>query len=316
MKPFSLNEHPHVAILYLSASLAMLRVTSNTPEKWKPKQCVKVTPSTFQEMSGDLSQQIAKHIINLVAPFPPGSIVHDNACGKGVISQEIIEATDSIPNTSQDVFIHATDFSQLMVDECRNLAISRGWTSRMWVERMGMQDLTFSDETFSHSFTNFAIFALSDPEAAKAAEHIHRSLRKGGTAFLTVWAETPTAVALTEAHWTTRSRTDDLQLFSKLYWHQDTHVRKVLVDAGFPDDQVEISQKEVFMDIRDMDRWSQVVWTLAGRPADGWMEKDEDMWEEATKLIKESIRQSKGFQVTETGECGMRCVVNIAVATK
>ena len=316
MKPFSLNEHPHVAILYLSASLAMLRVTSNTPEKWKPKQCVKVTPSTFQEMSGDLSQQIAKHIINHVAPFPPGSIVHDNACGKGVISQEIIEATDSIPNTSQDVFIHATDFSQLMVDECRNLAISRGWTSRMKVERMGMQDLTFPDETFSHSFTNFAIFALSDPEAAKAAEHIHRSLRKGGTAFLTVWAETPTAVALTGAHRTTRSRTDDLPLFSKLYWHQDTHVRKVLVDAGFPDDQVEISQKEVFMDIRDMDRWSQVVWTLTGRPADGWMEKDEDMWEEATKLIRESIRQSKGFQVTETGECGMRCVVNIAVATK
>jgi hypothetical protein len=88
----------------------MLRVTSNTPEKWKPKQCVKATPSTFQEMSGDLSQQIAKHIITLVAPFPPGFMIHDNACGKGVISQEIIEATDSIPNTSQDVFIHPLIF--------------------------------------------------------------------------------------------------------------------------------------------------------------------------------------------------------------
>jgi hypothetical protein len=160
-----------------------------------------------------------------------------------------------------------------MVDECQNLAISRGWTSRMKVEKMGMQDLTAPDETFSHFLTNFAIFALSDLEAVKVAAHIHLSLWNGGIAFLTIWAETPTAVALTEAHRTTRSRTDDLPLFSKLYWHQDAHVRKVLVDVGFLDGQVEISQKEVFMDIRDMDRWSQVVWTLAGRLGDGWGER-------------------------------------------
>jgi hypothetical protein len=103
-------------------------------------------------MSGDLSQQIAKHIINLVAPFLLGSIVHDNACGKGVVSQEILKATQLALDTWPDIFIIATDLSQLVVNECQTLAISRGRTSQIKVEKIVMQDLTVADGTFSHSF--------------------------------------------------------------------------------------------------------------------------------------------------------------------
>jgi ubiquinone/menaquinone biosynthesis C-methylase UbiE len=54
-----------------------------------------------------------------------------------------------------------------------------------------MQDLTFPDEMFTHSFTNFAIFSLPDNEAARAASHIYRTLKPGGTAAITTWAEAP-----------------------------------------------------------------------------------------------------------------------------
>lgn len=113
-----------------------------------------------------------------------------------------------------------------------------------------MQDLSFLDETFSHSITNFAIFSLPDPEAAQAASHIHRTLQKDGTAVLTVWAESPTSETLQATHHATRSRTDSLPMFTRLYWKKASHVRKVLIDAGISEDKVDILKQEVYLILR------------------------------------------------------------------
>jgi ubiquinone/menaquinone biosynthesis C-methylase UbiE len=297
----------------------MLRIANQTPGKWRPKQCVKVNSSTFSELAGNGSEKIAKHITSLVAPFASGAVIHDNACGKGVVSKEVIAA--SLPESviTQDLVIHATDLSPAMVKDCQELAVEKGWTGppiQMKSELMAMQDLTFPDETFSHSFTNFAIFALQDPEAAKAASHIYRTLQRGGKAFLTVWAESPTSETLQATHHATRSRTDSLPMFSRLYWKEHSHIRKVLLEAGFSEDSIDITQQEVYIDIKDLNQWSQVAWTLAGRPAEGWEEKDEERWEGATSMIREGIQKSKGFQTLEGGGCQIRCVVNVAVAKK
>lgn len=297
----------------------MLRVANQAPEKWKPNQCVEVNGDVFSELAGNGSQKIAKHIINLVAPFPPGSIIHDNACGKGIVSKEIMAVARPEPDGTQDIVIHATDLAPAMVEECQALAIEKGWNewpTELKSELMAMQDLTFPDETFSHSFTNFAIFALPDPEAARAASHIYRTLQEGGTAILTLWSQTPSRDTLEAAHHATRSRIDPLPMFTKLYWWEQSHIRKVLNEAGFSDDKIEISQKEVHIDLGDLNRWSQVAWTLVGRPADGWEEKDEVRWDEATTMLQEGMRKSKGFKTLHGGRFQIRALVNVAVARK
>jgi hypothetical protein len=206
-----------------------------------------------------------------------------------------------------------------MVEECQALAVEKGWTewpTELKSQVMAMQDLKFPDETFSHSFTNFAIFGLADPEAAKAATHIYRTLQKGGTAILTVWKETPSYDALQAAHYATRSRTDLLPLFLRIHWHEQSHIRKVLLEAGFSDERIEIYQKEVCIELGDLSRWSQVAWTLVGRPAEGWEEKDEERWDNATNILREDMRKSKGFKTLDGGGFQMRCLVNVAVARK
>jgi hypothetical protein len=99
----------------------MLRAVNQAPEKWKPKQCVEVNSAVLS------SQKIAKHIMGLLFPFPPGSFIHDNACGKGVISKDII---DFPPDGTQDISIHATDLFPAMVEECHALAAEKDGLGR------------------------------------------------------------------------------------------------------------------------------------------------------------------------------------------
>jgi ubiquinone/menaquinone biosynthesis C-methylase UbiE len=294
----------------------MLRTPAHSPpDKFKPKQCVDLTSAVFAEVSGNASQQLAKYIVSLVGPFPPHSIIHDNACGKGVVSKEVMEvATDK-----QSITIHATDLSEIMVDECKALAIERGWTASpklMTSQVMAMQDLTFPDKTFTHSIMNFAMFAMDPPDALKATKHVYRTLREDGVAVITVWEETATGDAMQEAHNTTRSTDTILPVLSRSYWKHHSHIRKVLAEAGFSDDKIEITKRQVDIEVKDMDRWSNIMWTLIGRPVGGWQEGDEEKWDTATAFIREHCRKSKDFYIMADGESRIRNYVNVIVARK
>ena len=102
----------------------MLRIADQAPEKWKPKQCIEATTAVFSEMAGNGSQKIAKHIISSLAPFSPGSVIHDNACGKGIVAKEIVALP---PKNTQDMSVYATDLAPAMVEECQALAAEKGW---------------------------------------------------------------------------------------------------------------------------------------------------------------------------------------------
>lgn len=295
----------------------MLRTARwSTPEKWKPRQCVPINSAVFTELSGNASQQLAKHIVNQIGPFPPGSVVHDNACGKGVVSKEVMEMACS---SGQGITIHATDLSKVMVKECQALAIEKGWTSwpmQMTSEVMAMEDLKFTDNTFTHSIMNLAMFLLDPEDALKAATHVYRTLREDGVAVITVWEETPTDDAVQAAHSTTRSTSTILPVLSRSHWKYHSHIRKVLTEAGFLDDKIEITKRMVDIEVKDMDRWSNVMWTLIGRPTEGWQEGDEEEWATATAIVREHCRNSKDFRTTADGECRIRNWVNVTVARK
>jgi hypothetical protein len=53
--------------------------------KWKPKQCVEIKPSVFLELAPGAGPYLATHLLDLCPKIVPGSIIHDNACGAGVV---------------------------------------------------------------------------------------------------------------------------------------------------------------------------------------------------------------------------------------
>ena len=48
----------------------------------------------MQELMGDVTPQIALHCMNLVAPMASASVLLDNGCGNGGVTQAVIETQE------------------------------------------------------------------------------------------------------------------------------------------------------------------------------------------------------------------------------
>lgn len=115
-------------------------------EKWKLKQCIEIKPSVFLELAPGASPYIAARLLDLCPKIVPSSIIHDNACGAGVVTNEIMEAIPSAANSNNGVSIHATDIFPEMVEACQTRVHERGWSDTVSMSLVGMQDLIFPDE--------------------------------------------------------------------------------------------------------------------------------------------------------------------------
>jgi ubiquinone/menaquinone biosynthesis C-methylase UbiE len=211
----------------------MLR-TAPGGEKLKPKQCIEINSSVFQELDPGASQKIANHLLVLCPPVDPGSVIHDNVSGPGVVTGEVMKAD----NDPSGISIYATSLSQEMVEACQKNAVESGWSDAVIVSLMAMKDLMFTDNSFTHSFTNFAIFSIPDNEAAQAASHIYRTLKPGRTAAIATWAEALHKEVLQSIHQATRGTTSSLPTFKNAQWQEPAHLQHVLQRAGFSADKI------------------------------------------------------------------------------
>lgn len=284
--------------------------------EWKPRQCVELSPSVYGELATNSSQKVAFHLMKLCPPFIPGSIIHDNACGTGVVTAEIMNNLPISTKSGANILIHATDLSPSMVEACATKIRENGWQDVATTSLMAMQDLSFPPETFTHSITNFAIFSLSDADATQAARQIFQTLRLGGTAILTTWGEVAHRPILEDLHRSTRVATKPLPTLEAIRWEDISHLNDVLENAGFEKSKIRLEQLEIEVEIGDLKRWSQVLWTIMGRPESGWVKRDEEVWGEVTMAIEERMERSRGFRRNATGDARVRAVVNIAIATK
>ncbi|CZR66286.1 uncharacterized protein PAC_16187 [Phialocephala subalpina] len=305
----------------------MLRTQNSHPsEEFKPKQCIPITVAVFKELVGTTTQKVASRIIEELAPFPSGSVIHDNACGHGVVTSSIV---DSLPKSISDssrgeeekegdkTTIHATDLSPLMVTSTKSTAEMQSWSNyaNLHISEMPMQSLTFPPNTFNFSFTNFGIFCLSDSLALTAAQHVHRTLKPGGKAILTLWSQkTPHHDVLMRTHQKTRN-TDTVLPSRQDRWHGETFLVDLLVEAGFDRGKVEVREVDVVVDVEDLKRRCEISWSLVGAPEEGWVREDEERWEEALGLLEEGMRGMDSWQDDDQG--GHYVVgVNVFVAKK
>jgi ubiquinone/menaquinone biosynthesis C-methylase UbiE len=63
-------------------------------------------------------QYIAAYLLELCPKFTPASVIQDNACGAGVVTNEIMKVITKAANSTSGISIHATDLSPEMVEVC------------------------------------------------------------------------------------------------------------------------------------------------------------------------------------------------------
>jgi ubiquinone/menaquinone biosynthesis C-methylase UbiE len=120
---------------------------------FQPKQITQYRAQHLTELQGDVSETVIRYSLDLLPPFAAGSVVHDNACGSGAVTETVME------KSPPDIHIYATDINPEFVNGCASLAGKHGWPVETAV--MSAQELTFPDEKFTHTFTSFAFHCVS-----------------------------------------------------------------------------------------------------------------------------------------------------------
>jgi ubiquinone/menaquinone biosynthesis C-methylase UbiE len=112
-----------------------------------PKQMYPKTAALFEAIIGTTSEDVNQHIFtHLFPPFPPDSLIHDNGCGSGQVTSEIMAT-----HPPSSIRIIATDANIYQVDGCQAKVDANQWPVETLVMRA--QELTFPDNYFTHSFT-------------------------------------------------------------------------------------------------------------------------------------------------------------------
>jgi ubiquinone/menaquinone biosynthesis C-methylase UbiE len=134
-----------------------------------PKQRLSLTPALMQELMGDASLQVARTCVALVPPMTSSSLLLDNACGNGVVTEAVMEV-----QRPGNFIIHATDMNPKMCEATAALAASKGWSNNVGTAAMPSESLEFDSDTFTHSFSNFIVNQAQDPD--KVVANIYRTL--------------------------------------------------------------------------------------------------------------------------------------------
>lgn len=282
---------------------------------FKPKQHITLSTADLIELQGDGSQQAIRATLKNYTPaFETASIIHDNACGAGAVTESIMTSEPAPPS---GIKIHATDIDANFVAGTKAVVESKGWPVTTAV--MDARSVSFTSDFFTHSFTAFAFHCM--PEGEKAGKEIYRTLKPGGTAIAMIWTTMPHVRVLQEAHWTTRGRDGPMPAFlpdEPLFTGED--LVNLLKSGGFK----EVETHELHIKVRignrtgDMERWAQLAWSYLGRLSgpEEWKRDDEAKWDEAIRYITEGLQQDGRTERGADGSVFMKFVASVAVAKK
>jgi ubiquinone/menaquinone biosynthesis C-methylase UbiE len=146
----------------------------------------------FYQQSTRVTAAIADYGLTLLQPpLTADSIIHDNACGPGVVSFVIADRFAASEDSASHTIprIYGTDLAPGMLTAMDSEIQSRGggWAGRISTKLLDARDLRdFEDGKFTHSITNFGI--MVDEDGANIAAEIYRTLKPDcGVALVTTW---------------------------------------------------------------------------------------------------------------------------------
>jgi SAM-dependent methyltransferase len=268
-----------------------------------PKQAAKFDGAFLSELQGNVSEEIARYILTITPALKPGSKIHDNGCGYGAATGEIMAA-----NPSAGFDITATDVNPSWLGQLKAKAEAENWPVK--TEIMDACELTLPDASFDFSITDFVFMGLKDP--VQAAKHIRRTLKPGGVAAVSVWELMTWREAMMKAHYKTRGADAPCPPFL-IHSLTSTELKSILVDAGWA--SVKYEEKVVWLKTNDLERWVKLAWSFLATPVGGWTETDEEKWDEALKEVIQSLETMEGYEVVD-GEHRLKMVAYIAIHEK
>ncbi|KAM0242132.1 hypothetical protein ACHAP5_007369 [Fusarium lateritium] len=285
----------------------------NAPESdrtFSPKQALVPTPALYGEIVGDGMEQLAAVSISCVEPLgTTEAIVHDVGCGLGAATSAVATSFKS-----ENVAIKGTDINEDVLEAYRQNIAQNKWPAGAF--KMDASALDFSDETFTHSIGSALIFVLPN-DGVDAMKEMYRTLKPGGVAIVNSWAYTPTLPAIHAACKKTRPADTPLPRQGLEKWEDAEALRDVVIIGGFSPDKVSLHQKDVHVTIGDLKRFSTMIWSfIAGTSTAGWLESDEEKWDEAVDAVVEALTLTKGFEKLEGGKNKIMFQANVAVAIK
>lgn len=219
-----------------------------------------------------------------------------------------------------DILIKATDVADQALTAYTIAADKRGaeeWPASAWETRkMNACDLAFDDESFTHSLMSLVVGALPN-RGIGAMEQVFRTLKPGGIAIINWWSYLPNIAALRAASEATRLSDTPRMLAIAEDWSAED-LRRTMEAAGFAAENVAVHEINVPISCPDgVRQFSFMLWSfLGGSTSAGWLQSDEEYWDEAIAILDNKFRESDNFEEFEDGSAQLVFKAVIAVATK
>jgi ubiquinone/menaquinone biosynthesis C-methylase UbiE len=275
--------------------------TTPTPAPGTAAAAFDKASEVYERMTGGCTREVAKFLLTLDPKVDSSSVILDNACGTGLVTEEIIQqfSDDAKPK------IFAADLAPSMVANFEAKAKGRGWIvdgdaddgSALAVSVMDAENLTYPDNMFTHSYTNLGFPFFSNGE--KAAGHVHRTLRPGGAAFICTWKSLGYLRPLHAAQRAVRPTSTLWEPPMPKDWYTQEKLAHVLVAAGFQREKIRILTKSVGYRGKDLEDLLDILRTgFLGQVTNGWSEEEKEHWlKELTNALTEEEKESASLEM-------------------
>ena len=78
-----------------------------------------------------------------------------------------------------------------------------------------------------------------------------------------------------------------------------------------------LERANVVIEVEDLSTWEEHTWSVLGRTESGWLESDEEYWDNAIEIFRETLRQQEGVEILENGRSArLTCWAWLAIAEK
>lgn len=260
-----------------------------TPKEWNT--LFNKAASNYEKQSAGVTRLLGQQVLPLLPPVTTSSIVHDNACGPGVITSEII--TQASKAGIEPPTIYATDFNKGMIDVLQSTIDARNLKT-VTAQVMDGSDLSlFEDDKFTHSITNFGIFAF--PDAVAGAKHIFRTLKPGGVAAITTWKYPGNIFFIN--HVLQELAPGLEEWFPVREWTQEARLRSIIEEGGFEKDKIEFVEKGTLWSIADFETTVELFdGPFWDHSKSGLNEEQKAGWLDAVKKVLKA-RKGKGIDM-------------------
>lgn len=286
---------------------------SESTNTFKPRQAFAPTPQLYDELVGDAMKDLAKATITEIPPIGPGSVILDAGCGTGAGTAAIIESLG--PGVAAHISIKGTDIDKNALSVYEARANEKSWPVEAVQADSGKLDI-FSDATFTHALNNISLHFLPD-DGVPAVREMYRTLKPGGFAMFNSWASIPNMAPLRAANRQTRPEGSPDIRGGTDKWEDGDFLKSVIEQGGFSRDKISIVQRDVYVTAVPVDRYVRLLWSfIGGTTSVGWLESDEERWDEALDIIKVELSKTEGYQELEDGRLRLKFVANIATATR